>query len=159
MPHIHEKIDYSVSVYIVFENRVLLHLHKKLNRWLPVGGHVELDEDPNEAAIREAKEESGLDVSFLNNTNVPGEFEDYGMHKQLIVPNYSDRHEVSNVVPYHEHIDHVYFARAKTGELKPEEGIVLRWFEVEELSLEEYKLPRKIIFYAREALKVASGNY
>ena len=51
MAHIHEKIDFTASVYIVRDNRVLLHMHKKLNMWLPPGGHIELDEDPNQAAI------------------------------------------------------------------------------------------------------------
>ncbi len=58
MAHIHEKIDFTASVYIVFKNKVLLHKHKKLGIWLQPGGHIELDEDPNEAALREAKEEA-----------------------------------------------------------------------------------------------------
>ena len=41
--------------------RLLLHHHKRLNRWLQMGGHVEGDEQPVEAALREGREESGLD--------------------------------------------------------------------------------------------------
>jgi 8-oxo-dGTP pyrophosphatase MutT (NUDIX family) len=41
--------------------RLLLTHHKKLNRWLQVGGHSEPDEhDPLQTALREAAEESGL---------------------------------------------------------------------------------------------------
>ena len=59
MPHIHEKIDFTAEVFIVHHNRVLLRLHDKYNIWLSVGGHIELNEDPMEAAIREVKEEVG----------------------------------------------------------------------------------------------------
>lgn len=64
MPHLHEKIDFVSSVYIVNGDAVLLRKHDKYKMWLPPGGHIELDEDPSEAAIREAKEEVGLDVTL-----------------------------------------------------------------------------------------------
>ena len=62
MAHIHEKVDFTAEVFVVFENKVLLRKHDKYGRWLSVGGHIELEEDPNQAAIREVKEEVGLDV-------------------------------------------------------------------------------------------------
>ena len=43
MPHIHEKIDFTVSLFIVEGEKVLLVHHKKLDRWLPIGGHIELE--------------------------------------------------------------------------------------------------------------------
>ena len=57
MPHIHDLIDFIVDAYIVHNNSVLLILHKKLKIWLPIGGHIELNEDPDEALMREIKEE------------------------------------------------------------------------------------------------------
>ena len=60
MPHVHEKIDFTASVFIVNGDAVLLGKHEKFHRWLQPGGHIELDEDPNEAALREVKEETGL---------------------------------------------------------------------------------------------------
>jgi ADP-ribose pyrophosphatase YjhB (NUDIX family) len=65
MPHIHEKIDFTVSLFIVEGEKVLLVHHKKLDRWLPIGGHIELDEDPEQAAYREAKEECGLEIELI----------------------------------------------------------------------------------------------
>jgi len=45
--------------------RVLLHFHKRLGRWLQVGGHVEYETDIAAAALREAREETGLtDLEF-----------------------------------------------------------------------------------------------
>ena len=54
MAHIHEKIDFTVAIFVVRDRRILLIHHRKLDRWLPLGGHIELDEDPEIAALREA---------------------------------------------------------------------------------------------------------
>lgn len=52
---------FTASCYIVDdEGRLLLHHHRRLDRWLQMGGHVEADELPQLAALREGREESGL---------------------------------------------------------------------------------------------------
>jgi 8-oxo-dGTP pyrophosphatase MutT (NUDIX family) len=51
------------SAIVVGRRGVVLHLHKRLNLWLQPGGHINADETPAEGALREAKEETGLDVS------------------------------------------------------------------------------------------------
>jgi len=53
MAHIHDKIDFTVAIFVVEHGRVLLIHHRKLDRWLPLGGHIELDEDPEQAALRD----------------------------------------------------------------------------------------------------------
>src|SRR5690242_12044122 len=51
----------TASCYIVDDaGRLLLHHHRKLQRWLQMGGHVEAEEHTSDAALREAREESGL---------------------------------------------------------------------------------------------------
>ena len=60
MAHIHTEpgqIDFVVNVYVVYKNKVLLRFHEKYFLWLSVGGHVELNETPEVAAVREVKEE------------------------------------------------------------------------------------------------------
>lgn len=42
--------------------RVLLTHHRKLGRWMQLGGHSDGVPDPLEVALQEAREESGLDV-------------------------------------------------------------------------------------------------
>ena len=54
--------QFTATVYILFLEKVLLHRHAKLGKWLPPGGHIEQDETPPEAARREVKEETGLDI-------------------------------------------------------------------------------------------------
>ena len=75
MAHIHEKIDFTVAIFVVHDGKVLLIHHRRLDKWLPLGGHIELDEDPEIAALREAKEESGLEVELIGErppTTEPG---------------------------------------------------------------------------------------
>ena len=43
---------------------LLLGDHRKSGLWLPPGGHVEEDEDPRQAVIREAREELGIAAEF-----------------------------------------------------------------------------------------------
>src|SRR5271156_3852589 len=108
MAHIHEKIDFTVSIFVVKDGKVLVVLHRNLKRWLPLGGHIELDEDPEQAALREAWEESGLDVELLGErppTTEPGT-------RALLAPRFLDIHRISDT---HEHIGMIYWARPKSG--------------------------------------------
>src|SRR4030042_2977728 len=57
---------FTVWATIVRKNKWLLHFHKSLKKWLPIGGHIDRDELPEEAALREAKEESGLEIKLYN---------------------------------------------------------------------------------------------
>ena len=73
MPHIHTEPgqhDLTTTAFIIRtdgnEPRGLLHAHKKLGLLLPVGGHVELQENPWAAVIHEIEEESGYDISQLD---------------------------------------------------------------------------------------------
>ena len=72
MGHIHTNVveyDFTVGAYIIRKSpkgyEALLHLHKKLGKWLPFGGHIELNETPWQAVIREIKEESGYESNQL----------------------------------------------------------------------------------------------
>lgn len=50
------------SAVVVGPRGVCLLLHKRAGRWLQPGGHVEGGEHPADAALREAREETGLPV-------------------------------------------------------------------------------------------------
>jgi 8-oxo-dGTP pyrophosphatase MutT (NUDIX family) len=50
--------DFTVAVFVVHAGRVLLHPHVKSGLWLPPGGHIEPNELPDEAALREVEEEA-----------------------------------------------------------------------------------------------------
>lgn len=56
---------YFASGYLVKDNKVLLVHHKKFNKWTPPGGHLEENETPDQALIREWKEELNLDIDII----------------------------------------------------------------------------------------------
>src|SRR3989344_983632 len=152
MPHIHDKIDFCVDVFIVHNKKVLLRKHDKYKIWLGVGGHVELDEDPNQAAIREVKEEVGLDVELVNTSKLLMLKE--GTHKTLIPPVFLNRHDINEK---HEHISFVYFAKSKTDKFvmptdTHEISEECRWFGKEELDDKKFNLTKHVVLYAKAAL-------
>ena len=53
---------FTATGYVVIDNSILLHFHPKVKMWLPPGGHIELNEDPNQAVIREVYEETSIEV-------------------------------------------------------------------------------------------------
>ena len=52
----------TASAIVVGERGTVLHRHKRLGLWLQPGGHLDPGEPPWDAALREAVEETGLDV-------------------------------------------------------------------------------------------------
>ena len=48
------------SAVVAGPRGTVLHLHKRLHRWLQPGGHVDPGEAPWQAALRESEEETGL---------------------------------------------------------------------------------------------------
>ena len=58
------KLEITATVVIIHENKTLLHLHKQLGVWMPIGGHVEENEPLHEAAHREVMEEAGIEIEI-----------------------------------------------------------------------------------------------
>ncbi len=151
MPHIHEKIDFTTTAIIVCDGRVLLVNHPRYQKWIPPGGHIELDEQPEEAVIREIAEETGLDVELMPDKPRAPIHED-GVNF-LLAPNYIDIHDAN---PPHRHIGLVYFARAKSDAFKlSDEHDDMRWFTPKEMDNPTYNIGASVKFYATEAIKKA----
>ena len=145
MPHIHEQIDFTVEVFVVHKNTVLLRMHDKYGIWLSVGGHIELDEDPNQAALREVKEEVGLDVELYDTREFK---EDTEQFTELVAPVSLNRHRISEK---REHLGLIYFAKAESNNVVPEkEKDEWRWCTKEDL--ERMDLQKNVRFYAHKAL-------
>ena len=152
MAHIHEKIDFTVAIFVVHDSKILLIHHRKLDKWLPLGGHIELDEDPEQAALREAKEESGLDVELLGErppTTSPGT-------RALIAPRFLDIHRIN---PTHEHIGMMYWARPQNGRLtlSVSEHHDIRWCSAEELDSLQPRMDDAVKWYCRKAIEEIGG--
>lgn len=109
----------TASLFIVDANwRLLLHRHKRLGRWLQMGGHVEPGETTLEAALREGSEESGL-----ADLEIVGGVIDVDVHA---IP-------AGKGEPDHRHFDVRYVARTRTPEtitIDPAESEALAWFHL-----------------------------
>ena len=55
-----------MAVFVVRGPRTLLLYHRQHEMWLPPGGHIEPGETPDEAALREVREEAGLEVVLVS---------------------------------------------------------------------------------------------
>ena len=154
MAHIHEKIDFTVAIFIVQDEKILLIHHRKLDKWLPLGRHIELDEDPKQAALREAKEESSLDVVLLGDrppTTGPGT-------RALIAPRFLDIHRISDT---HEHIGMIYWARPVSGKttLATAEHHDIRWCSEGDLDKLQPAMSEAVKWYCRKALvEISNGE-
>jgi 8-oxo-dGTP pyrophosphatase MutT (NUDIX family) len=96
--------DFTVATFVLHDGKVLLLWHRKLSMWLPPGGHIDPHELPDEAAIREVKEETGLDVVLLSQPSMPP----MPGPLQLARP---EGIQLEDISPGHQHIDLIYFAR------------------------------------------------
>jgi 8-oxo-dGTP pyrophosphatase MutT (NUDIX family) len=99
---------HTATAYVVLQDRTLLLWHDKLHMWLPPGGHCELNEDPVQAALREALEETGIRTVIIPPIDLlvcagPAVLPP----PAVILIEDIVRHDQ----PFHQHIDHVYFTR------------------------------------------------
>jgi 8-oxo-dGTP diphosphatase len=111
------------GVVLSCDDSVLLIKHRKLGMWLCPGGHLEPDEDPAQAVVREVAEETGLVCDIVarpwfrhaGTTVLPSPF-------AICV---YDVPSDGRVGP-HQHIDMVYVLNPATGTLAPQDSEVSR---------------------------------
>ncbi len=123
---------HTATAYVVSGGRTLLLWHAKLRMWLPPGGHLEPNEDPVQGAVREAMEESGLDVEVI----APPDLLQVAKPVVLAPPAVILVEDIVRAdQPFHQHIDHVYFTRASQAVdfSAPIPHGIHHWFSAEEL--------------------------
>ena len=121
-PFVRERLDghFTGSAWLVSGDgrRVLLTHHRKLGRWLQLGGHADGDRDLARVALREAEEESGL----------------AGLVVEADAVFDVDRHWIPGrgEVPGHWHYDVRYVVRAAGSEAYAvgEESLDLAWRDI-----------------------------
>lgn len=120
--------EFLSTVFVVKYGKVLMTWNKKVNNWIPIGGHIEPNELPCSSAIREAKEESGLDIELISPF-------DKSKTANLVQPVHI---HLDHIKDDHKHINLIYFGIVKGGGCNniDDEGKELRWFSKEELEKE-----------------------
>ena len=140
---------FTATAFIIdSKKRTLLLFHKRLQRWMPPGGHIGDDETPEGAAARECKEETGLDVEIIGDRQADlfeGNREEGGMLAKPIamllenIPASAERNE-----PDHEHMDFLFIAKPldemQAVTLAESEGREIRWFTRKEIEALDEKI-------------------
>jgi 8-oxo-dGTP pyrophosphatase MutT (NUDIX family) len=139
--------DFTASVFVVWQAQIALHRHTKLGLlFFPPGGHIEPNELPNEAAVREVLEEMGVQVALEA---------EYGLELPVGVssPRMLPRPrgvQLEHIKDGHEHIDLIYFGRP----LEPYDGALLpgfAWYDAD--ALETLDLLPDVRAWCRLALR------
>lgn len=117
--------QYCASAYTIdFESKkVLLMYNKKLNKWLQPGGHIENMETPEEAAIRETFEETGIKIEIIGPTFNNKKYQPIAIE-----------HYINKVGDM---IDIQFLAKPINKELINNENNNIIWFDIDKLSDEE----------------------
>jgi 8-oxo-dGTP pyrophosphatase MutT (NUDIX family) len=119
---------FTATAYVIDQGKVLLLMHPKLKKWLPPGGHVEVNETPPDCARREALEETGLEIELIHEENLWLNFWNASSIERPYlcllenIPAHGDK-------PAHQHIDMIYVAKPLRGTLLES----VRWFSLKEV--------------------------
>lgn len=141
--------EFISTVFVVKNGKVLMTWNKKVNNWIPIGGHIEPNELPCASVIREAKEESGLDIKLIS-------LFDKAKTANLVQPVHV---HLDHIKDDHKHINLIYFGIVTGGECfkLDDEGKELRWFSKEEL--EKRDLLPSVKEWAIESLNQLGEEY
>ena len=130
-----EKGHFTASALVVSEDqKVLLLYHRKLAMWLQFGGHCDGETNFLSVAMREAREESGLD----------------DLKPLCVLPLDLDIHDIpaQGVEPAHQHFDVRFVLMTKVkGYVPNSEGNVVRWYDLGSLPEIDLSLTRLINRY------------
>ena len=120
---------FTATGFVINSDATLLHWHHRVKAWLPPGGHIEPNEDPVQAVLREVKEETGLDVQIIPTQTTP-EISNLGQvaaPRTILVEDVYDQ----KIGP-HQHIDLIYFTHI-LGPRPPAPDSWL-WFTADDLA-------------------------
>ena len=158
---------FTVTGFVVEGDRTLLHWHRKLQIWLPPGGHIDPDEDPIQAVVREVLEETGITadvvphdegVAFTNVAHLP-------VPLKIIVADVA-----AGTDDHHQHIDFSYALRPRAGvrHVDAEEDHGFIWVTAAQLRADEHlqvascgvdmPVPEDVRVIGLRAIEIVSGG-
>ncbi|MEF8841248.1 MAG: NUDIX domain-containing protein [Haloarculaceae archaeon] len=151
---------FVATVYVVADGATCLHEHDRLGMWLPPGGHLDRDELPHEAAHRECREETGLDVELVApQDDLASETVESIPEPQHFLLEDIDVHPDGRVS--HQHVDFVFYGRVGSRAIAPdgddEAGAEeWDWFTAADLEARAEELPADVVEAGKRAIRVVS---
>ncbi len=150
---------FTATVYVVEGGAVALHRHGRLGIRIPPGGHVDRDELPHEAGLREVREETGLEATLLDDTDEVGAPAGRALPQPRHQMLYDiDIHDDGRVA--HQHVDHTYYATVDDREIDPagdDEADPSAWAWYDRDDLRAADLDADTVRFALEAIDAASA--
>ncbi|MSQ42196.1 MAG: NUDIX domain-containing protein [Dehalococcoidia bacterium] len=129
---------FTVSGFVSDGECTALHWHR-IGKWLPPGGHIEPDEDPLQAVLREVREETGIEVEVVRTAPAFPHRQPPQLPPPVTIGVY-DLGRDSRADGPHQHIDFVYFTRPRMRSAKrpalPDGDAA--WVWVPEAALQEH---------------------
>ena len=134
----------ATAIVLNDEGRVLLLHHNKLDTWLPPGGHIEPNELPDDALLREVREETGIIAQILERDEDHDASDRYA--RVLHTPWYVLCEDIGKAGT-HFHIDLVYLCHAAGDAVSnPAENSGANWYSLAQIKdMEMYHNTRAII--------------
>ena len=129
------KRHFTATAFVVQQGKTLLHWHRKLQQWMPPGGHLLPDEDPVAGVLREVREETGIEAELLPLTPTFS----FAYPRQLQAPYTILVEDSAEAGEPHQHIDLIYFCRPRDGQAArpPSDEDTLTWVTEEQLQRNE----------------------
>jgi 8-oxo-dGTP pyrophosphatase MutT (NUDIX family) len=122
---------FTATAFVVQGDATLLHWHRRLQQWMPPGGHIEPNEDPIEAVLREVREETGLVCEIVSTSP----YHPFSYPDQLPAPYTILVEDIPGPGEPHKHIDLIYFVRPLADATHASvDDPTLRWVTEAELS-------------------------
>ena len=138
------------TVFLVREDKkVLLTWNNRMDTWIPIGGHIDPGETPEQAIFREVQEEApGYEFKLVPESH----YENNGDVK--ILKPY--RFQIEKVPHHNIHMNFVFFGKCTeyTDAKENDEGDKLKWFSKDEIEKEE--MIESVKSLALEAINVIS---
>jgi len=138
------KRDFTATGYVINPERtkILVIFHNKLQKWLPAGGHIEKNELPHEAALREVFEETGVTARIISDDP------DMGLTGKVDCQIPRPHSILYQIIPAtskdseHIHVDFVYAMEAEETKVKIQlqEVSNVKWLTREEILREVAKI-------------------
>ena len=151
---------FTATVYVVEGGAVALHRHDRLGIRVPPGGHVDRDELPHEAGLREVREETGLEATLLDDTDDVGAPAGRALPQPRHQMLYDiDVHDDGRVA--HQHVDHTYYATVDDREIDPagdDEADPSAWAWYDRDDLRAADLDADTVRFALEAIDAAAAE-
>jgi 8-oxo-dGTP pyrophosphatase MutT (NUDIX family) len=129
--------------------------------WLPAGGHLDRDELPHEAALRETEEELGFAVDLVaSQENITSEtVRSIPQPQHFLIEdiNVNENGEVG-----HQHIDFIFYGVAPSQDIQPGPGEQpaddWTWFTAEELRTHDDEIPADVVEIGRRAIETVTAR-